>query len=84
MPEAPAAKIETEDKAVESIPDSEEQESSEAENLAAEEQVKTVEVKEKKILGLGLMGTTGVMLAIIILLVVLGTVALSPRRKSQL
>jgi len=81
MPEAPAAKIETEDKAVENIPDSEKQESNEAGNLAAEEQVKTVEVKEKKILGLGLMGTTGVMLAIIILLVVLGTVALSPRRR---
>jgi len=52
--------------------------------LTAEEQAPVIEVKERKILGLGLMGTTGIMLAIIILMVILGTVALSPRRKGQL
>lgn len=83
MPEAPAAKLQTEDKAVDTISDSEELESNEAESLTSEGQVKTVEVQKRKILGLGLMGTTGVMLAIIVLAVVLGTVALSPRRKGQ-
>jgi hypothetical protein len=42
------------------------------------------ETKERKILGLGLIGTTGIMFAVIILVVVLGTVALSPRRKGRL
>jgi len=84
MPEAPAAKLDTENKTVENIPNSEELESDNAKTLAAEGQVGTVEVKKRKILGLGLVGTTGVMLAIIVLLVVLGTVALSPRRKGQL
>jgi hypothetical protein len=84
MPEAPAAKLETEDKAIDTIPDSQEIESDNTQNLAAEEKTQTGDVKGRKILGLGLLGTTGVMLAIIILLVVLGTVALSPRRKGQL
>jgi hypothetical protein len=84
MPEAPTAKLQTEDKAVDTISDSEELESNEAESHTSEGQVKKEEVQERKIVGLGLMGTTGVMLAIIILVVVLGTVALSPRRKGQL
>jgi hypothetical protein len=46
--------------------------------------VNGVEVKEKKLLGLGVMGATGVMLAIIAAVVVLGSVALSPRRKGRL
>ena len=84
MPEAPAAKLETEEKAIGSTLDSDGLESDNTQNVVAEEQTQTVEVKKRKILGLGLMGTTGVMLAIIILFVVLGTVALSPRRKGQL
>lgn len=84
MPEAPIAKLETENKAVDNIPGSEAPGSDNDQTLAADSQAQTVEVKERKLLGLGLMGTTGVMLAIIVLLVVLGTVALSPRRKGQL
>jgi hypothetical protein len=49
--------------------------------LAAEQ---AVEAKERKVLGLGIMGTTGVMLAVILLVVVLGTMAISPRRKGHL
>ena len=84
MPDAPTAKLETENEVVDSIPNSEELESDNAQALANEEQVQVVEVKERKGLGLGLIGTTGIMLAIIVFLVVLGTVALSPRRKGQL
>ncbi len=84
MPDAPAAKLETEDKAVDGISNSEDLELDNAQSLAAEEQTQAVEVKERKILGLGLMGTTGVMLAVIVLLVVLGTLALNPRRKGRL
>jgi hypothetical protein len=40
--------------------------------------------KQQKFLGLGLLGTTGIMLAVILLIVVLGTIAISPRRKGQL
>ncbi len=46
--------------------------------------VEAVEVKERKLLGLGIMGTTGIMLAIILLVVVLGTMAIRPRRKGHL
>ncbi len=85
MPEAPAAKLETtEDTAVDNVPGSETLESDNEQGLAAEGLTQTADVKERKILGLGLMGTTGVMLAVIVLVVVLGTVALSPRRKGQL
>jgi len=41
-------------------------------------------IKKRKLLGLGIMGTTGVMLAVILLAVVLGSVAISPRRKGHL
>ena len=84
MPEAPTAKLDTENKAVENTLSSDVIESDSTQTLAADEQAPTVEVKERKILGLGLMGTTGIMLAIIALVVVLGTVALSPRRKGRL
>jgi len=84
MPEAPTAKLETENKAVENILSSDVIESDSTQPLAADEQPPTVEVKKQKLLGLGLMGTTGVMLAIIVLIVVVGTVVLSPRRKGQL
>jgi hypothetical protein len=86
MPDAPMAKLETEDTAVDGISNSDDLETDKAQTLADEGQTQTVEVevKKRKFLGLGLMGTTGVMLAIIVLLVVLGTVALNPRRKGQL
>ncbi len=84
MPEAPAAKLDTESKAVDNTLSTDVVESSNTKTRAADEQTPTVEVKERKILGLGLMGTTGLMLAIIVLMVVLGTVALSPRRKDLL
>jgi hypothetical protein len=84
MPEAPAAKLDTENEAVENTLSSDVVESDSTQTIAADEQAPTVEVKERKILGLGLMGTTGVMLAILILMVVLGTIALSPRRKGSL
>jgi len=51
---------------------------------ADDKQEQAVEVKERKVLGLGIMGTTGVMLAVILLVVVLGTMAISPRRKGHL
>ncbi|MDT8302748.1 MAG: hypothetical protein RQ760_14795 [Sedimentisphaerales bacterium] len=84
MPEAPTAKLDTENTAVDNTLNSNVRESDSTQTVAADEQVTTVEVKKRKVLGLGLMGTTGIMLAIIILMVVLGTVALSPRRKGQL
>ncbi len=84
MPEAPTAKLDTESKAVDNTLSTDIPEPNDTQTLAADEQAPTVEVKERKILGLGLMGTTGIMLAVIVLLVVLGTVALSPRRKGRL
>ena len=84
MPEAPTAKLDTESEAVESTLNSDALEPDSPQTLTTEEQAPVVEVKERKILGLGLVGTTGIMLAIIILMVVLGTVALSPRRKGHL
>jgi hypothetical protein len=84
MPEAPTAKLDTENKAVENISGSDVTGSDNDQTLTADGEPHTVEVKKQKLLGLGLMGTTGVMLAIIILAVILGTVALSPRRKGHL
>ena len=43
-----------------------------------------VEVKERKLLGLGVMGATGIVLGVILLVVVLGTMAISTRRKVNL
>ncbi len=51
-----------------------------ADSENVEEQVE----KQQKSVGLGLLGTTGIMLAVILLIVVLGTIAISPRRKGQL
>jgi hypothetical protein len=86
MPEAPAttAKLQTEDvTTVQDVSDSEVQEPENAESDDTEI-TQIVEVKKRKALGLGLIGTTGIMLAVIVGVVVLGTVALSPRRKGQL
>jgi hypothetical protein len=84
MPEAPTAKLDTESEAVENAISTDVVESDSTQTIAVDEQAPTVEVKKRKVLGLGLMGTTGIMLAIIILMVILGTVALSPRRKGHL
>jgi len=84
MPDAPTAKLDTENTAVDNTLSSDVPESDSTQTLAADEQAPTVEVKKRKVLGFGLMGTTGIMLAIIVLMVVLGTVALSPRRKGHL
>jgi len=84
MPEAPAAKLDTESKAVGNTLSTDVLEPSNTQTLSADEQTPAVEDNERKILGLGLMGTTGLMLAIIVLVVVLGTVVLSPRRKGRL
>ncbi len=91
MPEAPAdAGTGTQDKIIASTqstevlaPDNDlspADDKQSAGRLAAEQ---AVEVKERKVLGLGIMGTTGVMLAVILLVVVLGSVALSPRRRGH-
>jgi len=84
MPDAPTAKLDTENTAMDNTLSSDVPESDSTQTLAADEQAPTVEVKKRKVLGFGLMGTTGIMLAIIVLMVVLGTVALSPRRKGHL
>ena len=52
-------------------------------SLAVEVQTQTVEVKERKFRGLGVVGTTAVSLAAILLVVALGTVAMTRRRKEH-
>ncbi|MFH1881483.1 MAG: hypothetical protein ABIL62_02070 [Planctomycetota bacterium] len=85
MPEAPAdAGPKTQDKEIESAPSTEVLAPDNDRAPADDKQAQAVEVKERKLLGLGIMGTTGVMLAIILLVVVLGTMAISPRRKGHL
>ena len=49
-----------------------------------DKQEQAVELKERKLLGLGVMGATGIVLGVILLVVVLGTMALSPRRRGHL
>ena len=92
MPEAPAdanpqtedSGIKTEDKGVENAMESEVKETGNAPAPADEEQTRLLEVKERKLLGLGVMGATGIVLGVILLVVVLGTMAISPRRKGHL
>jgi len=91
MPEAPAdanlqtedSRLKTQDKGVENALESGILAPDNDLAPADDNQAQAVEVKERKLLGLGIMGTTGVMLAIILLAVVLGSVALSPRRKGH-
>jgi hypothetical protein len=91
MPEAPAdanlqtedSRLKTQDKGVESAPGSEVLASENELSSATDKQALAVEVKERKLLGLGIMGTTAVCLAVILLVVVLGSVALSPRRRGH-
>jgi len=92
MPEAPAdanletedSRLKTQDKGAENAMGSE---VLEPDNDLTTDNVKSgqaAKVKERKLLGLGIIGTTGVMLAVILLVVVLGTMAISPRRKGHL
>jgi len=76
--------LETRDEGVENAMESEVKEADNAPAPADEEQIRVVEVKERKLLGLGVMGATGIVLGVILLVVVLGTMALSPRRKGHL
>jgi len=92
MPEAPAdanlqtedSRLKTQDKGVENAMESEVKETDNAPAPADEEQTQAFEVKERKLLGLGVMGATGIVLGVILLVVVLGTMAISPRRKGHL
>jgi hypothetical protein len=93
MPEAPddASQMtddggqNTEDTEIESALEPEVLEPDNSPAPAEDEQAQVVEVKKrKKFLGLGVMGATGIVLAVILLVVVLGTMAISPRRKGQL
>lgn len=82
MPEAPAeAGTGTQDEVIASTQSTDVLAPDNDLSLADDKQTQAVEVKERKLLGLGIMGTTGIMLAVILLAVVLGSVALSPRRK---
>jgi len=85
MPEAPAEEnLKTQDKEIGNSLEDNVTASMDAPTPVNDVPVNAVEVKERKVLGLGIMGTTGVMLAVILLVVVLGTMAISPRRKGHL
>jgi hypothetical protein len=85
MPEAPAeAGTGIQDKVIASTQSTEVLAPDNDLSLADDKQEQAVEVKERKVLGLGIMGTTAVCLAVILLVVVLGTLAISPRRKGHL
>jgi len=85
MPEAPAeAGTGTQDKVIASTQSTEVLAPDNDLSPADDKQTQAVEVKERKVLGLGIMGTTAVCLAVILLVVVLGTMAISPRRKGHL
>ncbi len=85
MPEAPAeAGTGTQDKVIASTQSPEVLAPDNDLSTADDKQEQAVEVKERKVLGLGIMGTTAVCLAVILLVVVLGTMAISPRRKGHL
>jgi hypothetical protein len=85
MPEAPAEEnLKTQDKEIGNSLEDNVTASMDAPTPVNDVPIKAVEVKERKVLGLGIMGTTGVMLAVILLVVVLGTMAISPRRKGHL
>lgn len=74
----------TEDTEIESAPKPEVLEPNTSPVPADDEQALAVEVKERKLLGLSVMGATGIVLGVILLVVVLGTMAISPRRKGHL
>jgi len=85
MPEAPAEEnLKTEEKEIVNSLEGDVLASVDGPTSINDIKVNGVEFKEKKLLGLGVMGATGAMLAIIAAVVVLGSVALSPRRKGRL
>lgn len=85
MPEAPADEnLKTQDKETGNSPEDNVTASMDGPTPVNEEPVNAVEVTERKLLGLGIMGTTAVCLAVILLVVIFGTMALSPRRKGHL
>jgi len=85
MPEAPADEnLKTQDKEVGNSIEDNVTASMDGPTPANDVPVNAVEAKERKLLGLGIMGTTAVCLAVILLVVVLGTMAISPRRKGHL
>ena len=85
MPEAPAdAGTGIQDKVIASTQSTEVLAPDNDLSPADDKQEQSVEVKERKLLGLGIMGTTGIVLGGILLLVVLGTMVISPRRKGHL
>jgi hypothetical protein len=85
MPEAPAEEnLKTEIKEIGNSPEDNVTASMDGPTPVNDIPVNAVEVKERRLLGLGIMGTTGIMLAVILLVVVLGTMAVSPRRKGHL
>ncbi len=84
MPETPAEEnLKTEDKEIGNSLEDNVTASMDGPTTVNDVPVNAVETKERKLLGLGIMGTTGVMLAVILLVVVLGSVALSPRRRGH-
>ena len=84
MPEAPAeAGTGTQDKVIASIQSTEVLAPDNDLSPADDKQEQAVKVKERKVFGLGIMGTTAVCLAVILLVVVLGTMAISPRRRGH-
>ena len=85
MPEAPAEEnLKTEDKEIGNSLEDNVTASMDEPTPVNDVPVNTAEVTERKLLGLGIMGTTAVCLAVILLVVVLGTMAISPRRKGHL
>jgi len=85
MPEAPAEEnLKTQDKEIGNSLEDNVTASMDGPTPVNDVPVNAVEAKERKLLGLGIMGTTGVMLAVILLVVVLGAMAISPRRKGHL
>jgi hypothetical protein len=85
MPEAPADEnLKTQDKEIGNSLEDNVTASMDGPTPANDVPVNAVEAKERKLLGLGIMGTTAVCLAVILLVVVLGTMAISPRRKGHL
>ena len=78
------SKLKTQDKEIENTLDSTASALNNKLTDANDKQAQAVEVKERKFRGLGVVGTTAVSLVVILLVVVLGSVALSPRRKGHL
>jgi hypothetical protein len=91
FPEEPAetklttedSKLKTQDKEIENALDSTASALNNKLTDANDKQTQTVEVKERKFRGLGVVGTTAVSLAAILLVVALGTVAMTRRRKEH-